>query len=118
MPKKDKLKIDKVKLMRVVNDLLGRDALLRLQAGLTEPELEKFVKMLRKGKLTLHNESDGFIGFCCGTSNEGFELKEGELNQAIIDNMIARQQHTSNLNLEINIGKVKKPKSIKKVKSK
>lgn len=96
MAKKDKAKVSKTTLMRTVNDLLGKEALLRLHAGLSNEGYDKFTRMLGKGKISLHNDGEGHIGFTADTkkgwTSEGFTITSDEFKQAVVDTAIGKHK--------------------------
>jgi hypothetical protein len=75
-------KVSKTDVMRRINDALGVDALKKMYAALTDKELNALTKWMRKGKIGLHNDMDGFAGFTAdakgGWTSEGFEVPELE----------------------------------------
>jgi hypothetical protein len=68
--------MSKAKLMRKVNDTLGKDILVALYKALTDEEYDEFQNLLTNGKISLHN--DGYLGFSADTkhgwTSEGFTI--------------------------------------------
>jgi hypothetical protein len=68
--------MSKAKLMRKVNDTLGKDILVALYSQLTDAEYNQFQTLLLTGKIALHN--DGYLGFSADTkhgwTSEGFTI--------------------------------------------
>jgi hypothetical protein len=78
-------KVSVTKLMRKVNNLLGKDVLIAFHKGLSGDEYNTLREMMREGKVDLHSDMDGFVGFTADTgrgawTSEGFTAPELERN--------------------------------------
>lgn len=75
-------KVSKKKVMRKINSALGYDAIVRMHTALTDVEFNALAQWMSKGKIGLHNDMDGFVGFTAdtkgGLTSEGFKAPKFE----------------------------------------
>ena len=75
------------RLMRRVNDLLGREVIQSMYDRLTVQEFTVFQMLLEAGQISLH--TDGWLGFTCechdgAWTNEGFTQNSSEDDSCLV----------------------------------